>query len=375
MNRHLPALLLALSACSPSGVRDTPRGTDRDAARAATPSAAGRLPGDSIAVDAVPAILAAYDRFDVVGMGILSYANQDLDQFILDLVRHPGFPARVNDIVVECGNSLYQPVLDRYIAGEEVPFTEAQLAWRNTTQPMCGLAGFYEQLFPLVRRINQRLPAEARLRVLAGDPPVNWAQVRSPADLRPFMNRDESIAAVMEREVLSRGRKALMIFGIRHLVHGGGGAVSMYERAGYAHRTFVIMAHNGFVMGALPSQEGDSLESRMAAWPVPSLVALQATWLGKLHLSDVLPGGEGSRRLAAAVDGYLYLGPGNLLLNEPIPARLALDTAYMTELQRRAELRGNPAGFADVMEEVTEPDIFFRHPAGQGPARERGARP
>jgi len=349
VNRHLPALLLALSACSPSGVRDTPRGTDRDAARAATPSAAGRLPGDSIAVDAVPAILAAYDRFDVVGMGILSYANQDLDQFILDLVRHPGFPARVNDIVVECGNSLYQPVLDRYIAGEEVPFTEAQLAWRNTTQPMCGLAGFYEQLFPLVRRINQRLPAEARLRVLAGDPPVNWAQVRSPADLRPFMNRDESIAAVMEREVLSRGRKALMIFGIRHLVHGGGGAVS--------------------------SQEGDSLESRMAAWPVPSLVALQATWLGKLHLSDVLPGGEGSRRLAAAVDGYLYLGPGNLLLNEPIPARLALDTAYMTELQRRAELRGNPAGFADVMEEVTEPDIFFRHPAGQGPARERGARP
>jgi len=43
--------------------------------------------------------------------------------------------------------------------------------------------------------------------------------------------------------------------------------------------------------------------------------------------------------------------------------------------RRRRGFRGNPAGFDAVMEEVTEPDIFFRHPTGQGAAGERDARP
>jgi hypothetical protein len=41
---------------------------------------------------------------------------QDLDNLILTLIRTPVFSEKVNDIEFECGNSLYQPVLDRYIA-------------------------------------------------------------------------------------------------------------------------------------------------------------------------------------------------------------------------------------------------------------------
>ena len=43
--------------------------------------------------------------------------DKDINDVILALVREPSFPKTVNDIAVECGNSLYQPVLDRYIAG------------------------------------------------------------------------------------------------------------------------------------------------------------------------------------------------------------------------------------------------------------------
>jgi hypothetical protein len=39
-------------------------------------------------------------------------------------------------------------------------------------------------------------------------------------------------------------------------------------------------------------------------------------------------------------DAYLYLGPRNLLLNEPAPAEVFLDKVYMTELHRRATLMG-----------------------------------
>jgi hypothetical protein len=114
--------------------------------------------------DAKKAILAAFDHYEVVGINT-AHGNQNLDSFILDLFRDPAFPGKINDVVVECGNSLYQPVLDRYIAGKEVTLAEVRQVWRNTTQPMCGVSAFYEELFPLVRRLNQRLSPEGRVRV------------------------------------------------------------------------------------------------------------------------------------------------------------------------------------------------------------------
>ena len=150
-----------------------------------------------------------------------AHDQKDLDDFILSLIRTPAFADKVNDIEVECGNSLYQSILDRYIAGEDVAFTEARKVWRNTTQPMCGSSGFFEQLFPLVRAINQKLSPGKRLRVLAGDPPIDWQQVKSADDIRKFGSRNPTIASVMEKEVLAKHRKALMLFGTFHLCCGG----------------------------------------------------------------------------------------------------------------------------------------------------------
>ena len=132
-------------------------------------------------VEAERAVLAAFDKYEVVGMSA-AHGNKDLDDFILHLLRNPVFASKVNDVVVECGNSLYQPTLDRYIAGDDVPLSEVRQVWRNTTQPMCGVSAFYEELFPLVRRMNQTLPPEKKLRVLAGDPPFDWSKVKSPRD-------------------------------------------------------------------------------------------------------------------------------------------------------------------------------------------------
>src|SRR5437016_7250183 len=188
---------------------------------------------------AIPAILAAFDRYEVVAMPE-AHGMKDVDDFILSLIRDPAFPAKVSDIEVECGNSLYQPVLDRYIAGEDVPFTEVRKVWRNTTQPMCGYSGFFEQLFPLVRAINQKLPTATRLRVLAGDPPRDWDKIKTSEQAMNSADRESSIASVMEKEVLSKHRKALMLFGTFHLMHEiDDTAVSTYEKD-YPNLTFVI---------------------------------------------------------------------------------------------------------------------------------------
>jgi hypothetical protein len=158
-------------------------------------------------VPAVPAILAAFDRYEVVAMPE-AHGMKDVDDFILTLIRDPRFPGKVNDIAVECGNSLYQPVLDRYIAGEDVAFMEVRKVWRNTTQSMCGQSGFFEQFFPVVRAINQKLSTTKRLRVLAGDPPIDWDKVKTPEEAMKFVDREASIVSVMEKELLSKHRNS-----------------------------------------------------------------------------------------------------------------------------------------------------------------------
>lgn len=308
---------------------------------------AKRKASDPIPEPAVAAILGAFDKFEVVAMPE-AHGQKELDDFILTLIRNSAFPEKVNDIEVECGNSLFQPVLDRYIAGGDVPFTEVQKVWRNTTQQMCGTSEFFEEFFPLVRAINHNLQPGKRLRVLAGDPPIDWDQVKTNQDFVKSMNRDPNIAAVMEKEVLSKHRKALMLFGNLHLMHGGHDAVTIYE-ADYPNVTFVI------------SDFFDFDTEQFSSWPVPSLVAAKGNWLGALELDRFLPApfrienpntcevetkfpGDLQKPMAELVDAFLYLGPQNLRLNEKTPADIALDVVYMSELQRRAALSGFPMG-------------------------------
>lgn len=323
-------------------------------------SARAPIPVGTNPRDVQSAILAAFDRYEVVGGMSPAHRVKDVDDFLIALIRNPGLPNKVQDIAVECGNSLYQPILDRYIAGEDVPLSDMQQVWRNTTQPNCGFSTFYEELFPLVRQINQKLPRAKKLRVLACDPPVDWSKVKSPQDLIPFMDRDANIASVMEKEVLSKHRKALMLFGVTHMMHGGG-AVGIYETK-YPNVTFVIADHWGF------AKDNDELEKRMALWPVPSLTPIAGTWLDDLDSSyfSQPPGQRGY----PGVDGYLYLGPRDSLMHQPISARTALDQAYLAELRRRAVAIGAPPNdpiHPEVMlQRESASSVFFYDP-GQTP--------
>lgn len=324
------------------------------------PNPQGRNP---IPEDAQKAILALFDKYEVVGGLDPNEGSKDVDDFILSLIRNPALPDKINDIAVECGNSLYQPVLDRYIAGEDVPLSQAQQAWRNTTQPACSFSTLYQELFPLVRRINQRLPPGKRLRVLALDPPVDWSKVKTRQDLRPFRNRDGSIAAVMEKEVLAKHRKALILIGESHIWHQGYG----YE-LDYPNTTFVISPHWGFCEGTPFAKYNDELEKRMASWPIPSLAVIKSTWLADLPsaCSATAPDQDGGRGFHG-VDGYLYLGPRDLLLRQPIPAQIVMDKGYMAEIQRRAQIRRGAANPERALQEEAKSSVFFYDPVSDKP--------
>lgn len=312
---------------------------------------------------AVEAILGALDDHEVVALGSIAHGTLDMDHLVLDLLRDPRLPGKVQDIAVECGNALYQPLLDRYIAGGAVSLADVRQVWRNTSQPMeCPFSLFYNALFPLVRRINQLLPAGSRLRVLACDPPIDWSRVHRPEDLHGLMGRDESIASVIENEVLARHRKALMLFGINHIRHGVG-AVGIYESR-FPGVTLVVAEHHGFGEGTPFARYNDTLEQRMSRWPVPSMISLRGTWLNDLPAGYFDPeDAVGTLHGYPGVDAYVYLGPRDLLLMEPAPAASVLDTAYIAELRRRAASSdglGGPADPATIVRREMDASVFLQ---------------
>lgn len=295
---------------------------------------------------AIPAILTAFDKYEVVAMPE-DHGLKDLDDLIFALIRNPAFPDKVNDVVVECGNSLYQPLLDRYIAGEDVPLTEAHKVWR--IPPLCSGwgSGFFEQLYPLLRAINQKLPPQKRLRVLTGGLPIDPEKVKSFQDILKLGPRDAHIASIMEKEVLSKHRKALMLFGTFHLLHMTevrASAVSMYEKD-YPDVTFVI--------SELIAADAE-VSAALANWPNPSVARAKGTWLGALDLGHFLPPATRidekdcsvhnefpkhlQKPMEDLVDALLYLGPKDLALKEQFPAYIVLDADYMAEARRGGSL-------------------------------------
>lgn len=308
------------------------------------------LQTESLALlDGRDGMLAAFETVPLVALGEMHGWQEEAD-FITALVHHPAFPSRVNDIVWEIGNAQYQELVDRFVvAGEPVANADLRPVWRNMIGNPYGFGDtpIYEQFFRTVRAVNRMLPYDQRIRVLLGDPPVDWSVVQTRADIEPFPNRDLHFARVVEREVLKKGRHALLIAGNFHTVRIGPeqpNVIGLIEQW-YPRTTQVVVPHVGF------SHRNTELEPLLASWSIPTLAYIQGTWLGTLDprllfaaeldwASDIYEGVT----LADVADAYLYLGPrATLTASHPNPAIYRGDPDYLAEIQRRHQLlHGQP---------------------------------
>jgi hypothetical protein len=317
---------------------------------------------EAVPADPTSAILDAFKTHQVVALDEGNHGNVQGHAFRLALIRDPRFAATVNDIVVEFGNSRYQDVMDRFVRGEEVSFNSLRQAWENTTQPHAVWdRPIYEEFFGAVRAVNAELPRERQLRVLLGDPPINWDSVRSQDDLlgefkrletmAPGGHRDRYPADLIRREVVEKKRRALVIYGGMHLPHRPEifgpfpSMVSLLESAAKT-RAFTIWTHT-------VGKDLEGLQRDVASWRVPSLAITGGTVLGSADFAfyypfDLAPpprSGEPPRRAARMeeeFDAVLYLGPISAITLAPMsPARCA-DVAFMDmRLARMALVPGS----------------------------------
>ncbi len=303
--------------------------------------------------DAIGGILAALDRFPLVALGE-RHMLQEMHDFYDALLRHPALPGRIDDIVVEFGNALHQELADRFILDDEpVPRPDLAQIWRLTIGGgVYWDAPVYEQFFRTVRAVNRTLPPARRLRVLLGDPPFDHRLVRGIAKIgyaRSMQEqRDAHYAGVVEREVLRKGRRALLIAGSNHVLRGihdqstppRPNAASLIAQR-HAHALYVVD-----VLVLPPGAQTDPLlqraQANVARWPRPAIAPLGGTWLGAttqsaepwVNSAAYLAESRAWTRYGAQADAILYLGPGETLTASQADPTLYQSGAYRAELQR-----------------------------------------
>lgn len=325
----------------------------------------GRPASDTLGF--VDAVLAALKRHRLVAIGEGGeHGVQEHHDALAALLADPRLPGAVDDVVVEFGNALYQPTVDRFVSGDVVEDADLRVVWRNTTQsPMeTWDQPVFERFYRTVRAVNQTLPAECRIRVLLGDPPIDWTTVTTPDQLATFQaQRDSHAADVIKREVLDKGRKGLIVYGAAHLLHKTAGTVALPP--GLEEQT----GEKVWTIATLVPLAGDpgGLAASLARYPTRTVIPTAGTWLGAFDAGLVFPIGfrDASGQpvnlacgspLSSTIDAGLYVGqPGSLTVSRPDPA-IYLDPVYWAELGRR---NGFFNGMVDLNRLRTQQSVRF----------------
>ena len=216
--------------------------------------------------DPIASVVRYFETHDIVMFGEYHGCKQEYD-WLRTLVEDSRFADRVDDIVVEFGNSLYQKSVDRYIAGEGVPFDQVRQAWRNVAGAVGPPSPVSEMFYKAVRDSNMRRRGKHQMRVVLGDPYADWDKIKDREDLGPFVaNRDSWYATVVKEEVLARKHRAFLIMGWGHFVRRNGpGQIERTLRDAGA-KTYLI------VFGTNATGGYDELDSRFDSLPRPAMI-------------------------------------------------------------------------------------------------------
>ena len=279
---------------------------------------------------AIDLVLSAFDQYPLVAMSEgAGHGQLETRDFFAALIHDRRFAPTVRNLVIEFGNARYQAVMDRYVTGGPVTRDELRHVWEDTTQ-ITGVWSLpmYEQMLADVRSVNEGLPPAQRIRVIAGDPPIDWSVVTSPADEDMNDWRDAHFAHVVEREVRRQGERALILIGGAHIsrkVMFPNSLIHLLDRR-FPGQTWVA--------GVLdPERIEPEIRRRLRAITSPAGAPVRNTWLGKVAARRI-GFNLSTDNVENNVDALLLLTSSPLHAQPPTP----LDPAYQRELMRRRAL-------------------------------------
>ena len=337
---------------------------------------------------ALDGLFRAFGSHPVVALGDPHGLAEQME-FYTAVVRDPRFARDVRNVVVEFGASRQQAVIDRYVAGETVPYTELRKVWNDTVgwAPPPALVGF-AKFFAAVREVNKALPRDRQIKVWLGEPPLDWATATAD-ELRSAMGaRDTYPAALIRDRILAKGEKTLVIYGLGHI--GGPGLKGMVE-AGHPGAMFAVLPY------APPLQYpgcAPLLPQVTSIWPAPALATRGAGAgpgecftltppmgpppggpppggppPGGLPPGGPPPGGPGPGPGGPGLAGPPPGGPGGLPPRGPPPPMVGDAILFLAPLERLAQ--GPQGPFQQVAQGRFLPDYLF-DPELRAEVRRRG---
>jgi hypothetical protein len=227
----------------------------------------------AVAIDPVTGIIDALKTHQIVALGDV-HGNVQLQELRLKLIRDPRFPAAVNDIVVEGGNPKHQDVMDKYVNGGDASHEDLARAWSETAFGTSTCATC-ETFYQTIRDVNAKLPGSQRIRVVLGEP-------------TPLTMTAE--AELIRREVIAKGRNALLIYGEMHFVRKPifyPLSDAKFSEFIFTHpdavSTVVHLEAAGVTVFSVFAQARDDfvrVQPDIASWPTPSLTVVNGTRLG-----------------------------------------------------------------------------------------------
>jgi hypothetical protein len=232
------------------------------------------------------------------------------------------------DIVVENANARYQDVMDRFTSGEAIPYDVVRRVWDETTQPQVIVTEIPD-VYRAVREINASLPEPSKHRVILGDPPIDRSQVQTTADFQKWLAQcDSHPPEAIQREVLSKGRHPLVVYGSGHRQRQQ--QASNYEMDSPLAQTLISLLGQAGARTFCVNTVGGSFIPAIDAstWPAPSLAGVRETTLG------AEPVAQGSLARVAIRDGRFV----------PIPHEQWVDLAFEQQFDAVLYLGGCPSG-------------------------------
>lgn len=337
----------------------------------------GAAPGISPAIDG---IFAAFTTHPLVGIDDSHDLAQELD-FYAALIRDPRFATDVGNVVVEFGGAAHQDTIDRYVEGKTITYRDLRKVWTDVVGWVPVVTGLgYMNFFAQVREANRNLPPERQIHVWLGEPSIDWAQIHTRQDwMRIAGYRDHYPAELIRQRILSKNKKALVIYGGAHF-----GApeknqkeleddrATMAERLGspqplqlglqipveqtHPKAFFIVTPYTGYISDTCTQ----IFERSFPDWKSPALITpirgtvLESALRRPGCTIDPPPSGTNTgqdeifaKRQAKLVglnsDALLYLGPAKQLTRTPTNPDLYLDPDYRTEISHHMEiLTGHP---------------------------------
>jgi hypothetical protein len=339
---------------------------------ASLPAWQPQQPARAVPQPAIDAVFDAFRTHAIVALGEgVNHGDQTAYEFRLALLRDPRFGSTVNDVVVEIGSARYQDVIDRFVEGADVPEDTLRHVWQDTTLPtVLADAAIYQDFLRAVRSVNATLTPARRIRVLLGDPPIEWEHVSSADDYNRWLEqRDSFPAELIRREVLAKGRHALVVYGQMHFQRRN--IASNYDMTIPAAKTLVSLLEADAprsVFTIWPVGDLEKLQPDVTSWAAPSIAPIAGTALGAMDFASYRPPNEPRMSMMEGrivsvprdqwktlpaeeqFDAVLYEGPRAGITYSKTAPSLCASPAHVAIRLKRIALAGIPTSEAERLQ-------------------------